>query len=106
MNPQQESYFKRYEHLKGIVKEAEAELKKLQPFILPLVPEDKEFVTEKGYFYIQKRATWKFSDEVEAEEEKLEQMKAGEKAKGIAEAMYTDTLVYRTGRPEIREKVE
>ncbi len=102
MTPAQIADLQRYEQLKGVVKEAEAELKKLQPLIITFVPEDKELLTDKGYFYIQKRSTWKYSESVEAEEEKLEQMKTDEKAKGIAEASYTNTLYYKSGRPEVR----
>lgn len=104
MTPEQQSNFNRYEELKGIIKEAEAEVKKLQPMIIPLVPEDKELLTEKGYFYVQKRATWKYSEACEAEAEKLKQMEADEKAKGIAEASYSSTLYYKSGRPEPREQ--
>ena len=90
--------------MKGTIKEAEEELKKLQPLILPLVPEDKELLTPTGYFYIQKRSSYKYSDALEAEEEKLEKMKTEEKAKGIAEVSFKSTLYYKTGRPEPREE--
>lgn len=100
------SNLQRYEELKSKVKECEDEIKKLQPIIMSIVPEDKELLTDKGFFYLQKRSTWKFSEAVEAEEEKLEQMKLDEKGKGIAKAEIKNTLYYKTGRPEVRETVE
>ena len=104
LTPEQKANFNRYEVLKGTIKEAEDELKKLQPLIIPLVPEDKELLTPNGYFYIQKRSSYKYSEALEAEEEKLEQHKADEKAKGIAEVTFKNTLYYKTGRPEPREE--
>lgn len=78
-------------------------MKKLQPLILPLVPEDKELLTEKGYFYIQMRPNWTYTEETEMMEERLKSIKKDEVAKGIATAEYSPTLYYKSGRPEPRE---
>lgn len=106
LTPEQQSNFNRYEELKGIIKEAEAEIKKLQPSILPIVPEDKEMLTDNGYFYIQKRPKWTFSEQLTLAEEALKESKEDEIAKGIATAEYTNTLYYKTGRPKPAKELE
>lgn len=78
-------------------------MKKLQPSILPLVPEDKELLTEKGYFYIQKRPTWTYTHATELAAEALKETQKEEIAKGLATAEYKPTLYYKSGRPEPRD---
>jgi MinD-like ATPase involved in chromosome partitioning or flagellar assembly len=104
MTPEQQANFNRYEELKEIVKQAEKEIKTLAPLILPLVPEDKELLTQKGYFYVQKRPTWTFSEELQEFGETLKKKEEEEKAKGIATVEYKGTLYYKSGRPEPREE--
>lgn len=106
MNPDQLSSLQRYETLKLEIKEREEELERLKPVVLPLIPEDKELLTEKGYFYIQNRPTWTFTKSVEDHEKELKKMKAQEKARGIATSVDVPTLYYAVGRPKPRPETE
>lgn len=104
MTNEQQKAFEEYEQLKIEIREREARLEILKPIILPLVPEDKEMLTEKGYFYIQKKSKWKYSKELENKEKDLKKEKKREEAEGIAEVEYTPVLYYKTGIPEEKEE--
>lgn len=106
MTPDQLSNLQRYENLKIEIREREEEIERLKPLILPLIPEDKELLTEKGYFYIQNRPVWIFTEDVENKEKELKKLKASEKARGIATQEPSPTLYYKSGRPEDHQKFD
>lgn len=91
---------KRYEDLKIEVKKMTEEIDLLKEEIQPYIPEDKEVQSDRGYFYIQKRPTWKYSPEVDEKEKDLKKLKAHEQAAGIAEVTMVPTLYYKEGAPD------
>ena len=91
---------KEYEQWKGVAREAEAKIKELAPQILPLIPEDKEVEGDAGFFYIQKRPKWSYSEGVKTEEESLKKRKAQEEADGTAKVSYTPILYYKSKKDE------
>ncbi len=94
------SAFLEYEELKSKAKFIEKRLKELQPLIMPHIPEGKEIQGKSGKFYIQARTTYKFSANVENAQAKVDELKAEEKAKGIATAQVSETLYYKEESPE------
>lgn len=103
MNNDQLQAFQEYEELKAKAKEIDTRLEELKPFILPLVPEDKELQGKDGYFYIQKKAKWKYSSDIVSREKDLKKDKEREEANGTAEPTYTPILYYRSGTPPVKE---
>ena len=87
--------FSRYEALKRIIADAEAELDELKPEVVRFVPEGSDVETEHGTFLIQSRATWKFSKDHEEKKKNLKELEEEEKAKGVAKATYQSILVYK-----------
>lgn len=87
--------FLEYESLKIQSKQIESRLKELQPIVMANVPEDQEIMGQSGKFYLQNRVSWKFSSEVEAIENQLEEAKQDEKARGIAQSTETPVLFYK-----------
>lgn len=92
--------FEEYEDLMIKKREIETRLDEIKPYLIPAVPEDKNLVTERGYFYIQKRSSWKFSPAVDQADKALKKMQADEKRDGTATATYAETLYYKTGEPK------
>lgn len=88
------------------IRRLEKRCEELKPIILPVIPEDENVVSEKGYFYIQKRATWKFPANVELLEKDLKKAKADAKAKGDASAEYQSVLYFKEGEPKDYSKDE
>jgi len=104
MDQDQKKVFAQYEEAKLEIRRLEVICKELQPTILSIVPEGKNVLGEKGYFYIQKRPKWKYTAMVTKAEEDLEKMMEDEKARGEAVVSYTPTLYYKEGSPEKREE--
>ena len=86
----------KYESLKLQIKEAEEVIKELQPDIIDAIPEDKEVAGEFGYFVVQDRPKWEFSEAVKEAELVVKKLKKEEKAKGVATATPRPTLYYKT----------
>ena len=98
INPQEA--VSRYEQLKLEIKERETELDELKPVVEKCVPEDEELVTEKGYFYIQKRPRYTFSDNVEELRKSLKRQEENEIKTGEAKVDYMNVLYYKVGKPK------
>ncbi len=98
LNDEQRAAFARYEQIKEDIKLLEAEAEKLQPIIIPLIPENVEVPSEseRGTFIVQRRATWKYSSDHKMMKEALKECEATEKAKGVAKATYKEILVYKS----------
>ena len=89
----------RYEEAKLKIKECEAVIDELKPHILVCLPEDTNLQTEKGYFFIMKKAKWTYTAETQAREADLKKVKKDEEAKGDATAEYASVLFYKEGVP-------
>lgn len=100
MTPEQAALFREYEELKASIREAEKRLKAIAPTILALMPEDAEVQGAHGHFYIQKRASWKYSPTTELAEKALKETKSREQANGIAIVSYDKVLYYKGGEQE------
>ena len=85
----------RYEELKQMISDAEAELDQLKPEIVALIPAGKEVETERGVFVVQSRSTWKFSKNHTKAKSELKELEEEEKAKGIATAVQSSVLYYK-----------
>lgn len=92
--------FEEYEERKTRMRVDDERIKELVPILLPFVPEDKELQGEKGYFYIQKRPVWTYSEDVKKLEAAVKKAQGEEKAKGVATVDYVPTLYYKSGRPD------
>lgn len=90
----------RYEALKIQVREAEDEMERLRPEISAHIPFGKNVVTEKGYFYLQARSKYTYSEAVQIAEKNIKKHKKEEEANGIATEEKTYSLYYKTGQPE------
>jgi len=99
MEDSQKEALLRYEEAKLKIKEYEAVVEELKPTILQLVPDDTNVQTEKGYFFLQRKAKWKYTPQTEAIEKDLKERKKDEEAKGDATAEYSRILVYKEGQP-------
>ena len=91
---------RRYEEIKIQIRELEEEAEVLKPIIVKAMPDQVEVAGEAGTFVVQKRATWKFSEKHKEQKEKLKELEATEKAKGIAIPTYSDILVYTLAKPQ------
>lgn len=100
MNPEEAKLFAEYEELKILVREAESRMEEIKPQIIDLVPEDKALETEKGYFYIQKKANWKYSPSTAEKEKEVKALKKREEADGTAVNTPSNVLYYKSGKPE------
>lgn len=98
MTPQEA--MQKYEEAKLDMRKLESVIKELQPIILSHIPEDVNVTTDRGYFYVQKKASWKYSDAVKKAEEEIDKMKEEEVARGDARAEYKNILYYREGAPK------
>lgn len=87
--------FARYEELKGMIKDCEAQLEILKPRIVEAIPEGTDVAGDYGTFSVQSRATWKFSKNHETQKKALKELEEEEKAKGIAKASYSSVLYYK-----------
>lgn len=87
-----------YEQTKIQIKELETKLEELKPTVLAGVPEDSEVALEHGSLYVQKKAKWTYSEEVQMLEKTVKERKKEEEAKGFATAEYSDVLVYKTSK--------
>lgn len=100
MTPEQIKLFGEYEALKIMIRDAEERLEEIKPQIIDLVPEDKEFETERGYFYIQQKAKWTYSPSTQEMEKAVKEEKKQEEADGTAVKSTSKVLYYKTGKPE------
>jgi len=92
--------FAEYARIKKEIRQSEVRLKELAPLITPYVPEDKEIQLETGYFYIQKRPKWTYSEATQRAEKDLKDWKKREEADGTAKNTPTNILYYRSGTPD------
>ena len=90
--------FEQYENLKLEIKEAEEKLAELKPIIIDNIPDDKEIQAKHGIFLIQKRAVWKYSEQVKDLEIEVKELKKEEQAKGIADKEEIPTLYYKVNK--------
>lgn len=90
----------RYEQLKIEIKEREMELDMLKELVQSVVPEDTELITEQGYFYIQKRPRYVFSEVLGTLHKDIKEREKEEIRTGVAEVHYTNVLYYKLGRPK------
>ncbi len=96
-----EQVLAKYENLKIQERAIKAEMEELEPAleeIIPRLPEDQEIQGAQGYFFIQKRPTWKFSETVNQKEAELKKLKSEEQAKGIAIPKYKPILYYKSSK--------
>lgn len=100
MNEEQKAALLRYEELKNLVKEAEAEMADLKPTLLEVIPEGTKVNASLGYFELKKRDNWKFSPEIELQEKALKETKDAAIAKGEATSTPTYYVEYRKGKPK------
>ena len=96
---EQKAVLLRYEEAKLKIKEYEAVVDELKPEVLKLIPDDANVQTERGHFFIQKKARWKYTEATLAKEAEVKQLKKDEEAKGDATAEYSSILVYKEGQP-------
>jgi len=94
---QQEALLK-YEDLKLQIKELEVQLDPLKEIIMPLMEKGKDLQCEKGVIKLKERANWTFSADVKTELKKVEEMKADEIAKGIAQNKPTIYIEYSVAK--------
>lgn len=87
MTDQIKEAFLEYEELKLQEKKIAERITELKPVLFEAVPKDEEFTAKFGTFSIRPTSTWKYSEAVKALQEE-------EKAKGIAEKVTTEALVY------------
>lgn len=95
-----------YEQLKIKQREIEERLEILHPIVSSIIPEGQNVMMKEGYFYIQPRREWKFSENVKQAEKNLKTLKENEKADGTATYKESPTLYYRSGTPEEHEVKE
>lgn len=99
MEDSQKELLLRYEEAKLKIKEMEAIVEELKPQLLTLIPDDTNVQTEKGYFFLQRKAKWTYTPQTQAIEEDLKKRKKDEEAKGDATAEYSRILFYKEGEP-------
>jgi hypothetical protein len=92
-----------YEQLKIKEREIKERLEILHPIVSTFIPEGQNVQMKEGYFYIQMRKTWKFSETATQAKKNLKTMEESEKADGTATAKEEPTLYYRSGTPEEHE---
>jgi len=95
----------RYEELKIQAKEIEAEIKKLNRDILPLIPADEALGAKFGKFEIRSRQSWAYTDEVMNLEETLKGKKAEEVARGVAIPTTSSSLYYVSNKKKEDDKL-
>lgn len=100
MDATQNAAFREYEELKVTVRKAEKRMKELQPSIIPLVPEGTEIQGAEGYFYVQPKARWQYSESLRKDEDALKKRKEKEQAQGVAKATFSPVLYYRGNEEE------
>lgn len=96
--------FARYEELKQLVREANAEIENLKPTIMEAVPEGVEVKGANGMFTVRTRSSWKYTDKVKQFEKNLKQLKADEEATGDAEQVLSHVLYYTSYDENGKEK--
>jgi len=92
--------YERYAELKGIVAEAEKELKEINAVIVKELSEFDidEFPTEFGKFTISKRKKWVYPEEVLLLETRFKEAKI--ESEQIGTAGYVDQLELRFSKPK------
>lgn len=87
-----------YANLKNQVAALEEQIEALKPEIVGMmIAEDVEKVqTEFGVFNLEKRRTWEFSENVQIAEDNVKDLKAKEKAEGLATYTESPTLKFLT----------
>lgn len=103
---EQKSALLRYEELKIVVKDAEAQMAELKPIVLEAVPEDAKVNASQGYFERKKRDNWTFGPVIQLQEKALKEAKEGAVAKGEATNNPTFYVEYRTGKPKVKVEGE
>lgn len=98
MNPK--LAFEEYAALKEEIRIREARLEELKTIILPLVPDDKEIQLESGYFYVQMKSKWTYTEATQLAEKELKKIKKKEEAHGLAKNTPMRVLYYRSGKIE------
>jgi hypothetical protein len=90
---------KEYEHLMIQKRIIEESLETIKQVILPELPADTKIATEDGTFTVERKQSWKFSDETVHAEEELKARKEREKQDGTAVAEPGEPyLVYRQAK--------
>ena len=106
LNEEQKSALLKYEELKIVVKDAEAQMAELKPIVLEAVPEGTKINASQGYFERKKRDNWKFGPGIELQEKALKEAKEGAVARGEATNNPTVYIEYRTGKPKVKVEGE
>ena len=93
-NQKKKKAFGDYEVHKANIKVAEEKLKELKPILMEAIPDGKEIEGENGFFKIQNRSKYEYTDKVKQYEKNLKQLKKDEEATGDAKQSLVPTLYY------------
>lgn len=78
--------FRKYAELKAVIKDAELQIKEINPMIRKELEDNKvdEVTSDDGKFYFTEVPVWTFPEEIQKLEESVEKMKDEAKKKGTA----------------------
>jgi hypothetical protein len=79
----------RYANLKNLIRDAEAQIKEIQPEVLEIMGDNEELSTDFGTFTIGHRRTYKYPESIVEAEEKLKAAKKEVEQTGIG-CSYTE----------------
>lgn len=90
------SIFEKYASLKLTIKDAEAEIKKIQPILLKEMEETEteEVSSSYGKFFFVEKPKWTYPDEIVKMEETLDKAKEIARQKGTAQHTTTKYLQF------------
>lgn len=98
MTTEQKSAFLQYEEYKIQAKDLDKKMDALKPIMLPAIELGQKLPGEYGTFELNERATWKYSPETTAEQDKVDALKADEVARGIATKKATQFIKYNPNK--------